>query len=447
MSSDRNIAYVASGQIPPSAPPAATTGFIGWIKENLFDGIVNSILTLASIAIIVLLVPPIIDWAFLKSVWNADSLSDCREVIAATHGEHVEGGCWAVINERLNQFLFGFYPSELYWRPSLAFMLLFVALAPILFNQLPRQMLWFSAAFPAVAYFLIWGGSIWGVLAVLGGPVVGVLLGFRVGRLLYGDNFVVAAIVSVLLSILWWLFLIDPIEDGLISVIGFVGFEPVESAKIGGFLLAVIIGVTGIAASLPIGVLLALGRQSSMFAIKTMCVVFIEFIRGVPLITLLFVASVLLAYFLPPGTNFDLILRVCIMVTLFSSAYMAEVIRGGLAALSSGQYEAADALGLDYWKSTRLIIIAEDLYPRDRQQLHRALQGHHTGVGHRASRSRRPFEPDPRGLELERNPLGALRLRGAVLLGLLLLDVPLFNVSRAQAQDRSLRRLITCQTK
>jgi general L-amino acid transport system permease protein len=298
MSSDRNIAFVASGQIPPSSPPATTTGFVGWMKENLFDGIVNSILTLVSIAVIVLLVPPIIEWAFLNSVWNASSLGECREIIAAAHGEHVEGGCWAVINERLNQFLFGFYPSELYWRPTLAFVLLFVALAPVLFNQLPRQMQWFSLIYPIVAFILIWGGF---------------------------------------------------------------GLEVVESAKIGGFLLAVIIGVTGIAASLPIGILLALGRQSSMFFIKTICVVFIEFIRGVPLITLLFVASVLLNYFLPPGTTFDLILRVCIMVTLFASAYMAEVIRGGLAALSQGQYEAADALGLNYWKATRLIIMPQAL--------------------------------------------------------------------------------------
>jgi general L-amino acid transport system permease protein len=129
----------------------------------------------------------------------------------------------------------------------------------------------------------------------------------------------------------------------------------------GGFMLAITLGVAGIAGSLPLGILLALGRQSKMFFIKTVCVVFIEFIRGVPLITLLFVASVLLNYFLPPGTNFDLILRVVIMVTLFASAYMAEVIRGGLAALPQGQYEAADSLGLNYWKATRLIIMPQAL--------------------------------------------------------------------------------------
>jgi general L-amino acid transport system permease protein len=298
MSSDRSIAFVAAGQIPPSAPPANITGPIGWLKENLFDGVLNSILTVASIVVIVLLVPPIIDWAFLKGVWNASSLSQCREIIVAAHGEGSTGACWAVINERMNQFIFGFYPPELYWRPILWFVLLFVALAPVLFSTLPRQMLWFSAAYPFISYFLLWGG---------------------------------------------------------------LGLEPVESAKMGGFLLAIMLGIVGIAGSLPLGILLALGRQSDMFFIKTVCVVFIEFIRGVPLITLLFVASVLLNYFLPPGTSFDLILRVVIMVTLFASAYMAEVIRGGLAALPQGQYEAADSLGLNYWKATRLIIMPQAL--------------------------------------------------------------------------------------
>ena len=300
MSSERTIAFVATGQIPPSPPPASEVGPIHWLKENLFDGVVNSILTVVSIVAIVLIVPPLFEWVFLKGVWNADSLGGCREVIAAAHGENVEGACWAVINERFNQFIFGFYPSELYWRPLLVFALMAFAAVPVLFDHVPYRKygLMYSATFPIIAYFLIWGG---------------------------------------------------------------LGLESVDSDQIGGFLLAVIIGVTGIVASLPIGIVLALGRQSSMFFIKTMCVVFIEFIRGVPLITLLFVASSLLNYFLPPGTSFDLIMRVVIMVTFFASAYMAEVIRGGLAALPSGQYEAADALGLNYWKSTRLIIMPQAL--------------------------------------------------------------------------------------
>ena len=126
-------------------------------------------------------------------------------------------------------------------------------------------------------------------------------------------------------------------------------------------MLALIIGISGIVLSLPLGILLALGRQSDLPIIKWFATFFIEVIRGVPLIVWLFTASLLLNYFLPPGTNFDLMLRVIIMVTLFSAAYIAEVVRGGLAALPKGQYEAAAALGLDYWKSMRLIILPQAL--------------------------------------------------------------------------------------
>jgi len=135
----------------------------------------------------------------------------------------------------------------------------------------------------------------------------------------------------------------------------------IQSRELGGFVISMIIGVSGIALSLPIGIVLALGRQSDLPLVKAMCIGFIEFFRGVPLITLLFTASLLLNYFLPPDVVFDLTLRVIVMVTLFSSAYMAEVIRGGLAALPKGQYEAADALGLDYWQAQRLIIMPQAL--------------------------------------------------------------------------------------
>ncbi|MCY3981165.1 MAG: amino acid ABC transporter permease, partial [Alphaproteobacteria bacterium] len=163
-----------------------------------------------------------------------------------------------------------------------------------------------------------------------------------------------------LATVLWWLFGVTVFDDTLSAVLA-VDLDSVESARLGGFLLSTIIGVSGIVGSLPVGIVLALGRQSNLLIIKGCCVGFIEFIRGVPLITLLFVAWLLLAYFLPPGTEFDLILRVVIMVTAFASAYMAEVIRGGLAALPVGQYEAADSLGLDYWKSMQLIILPQAL--------------------------------------------------------------------------------------
>ena len=147
----------------------------------------------------------------------------------------------------------------------------------------------------------------------------------------------------------------------LIVLVGGFGLEPVETDRFGGIMLTLVIGVTGITFSLPIGVLLALGRQSNMPAIKILCVTFIEFIRGVPLIALLFVASTMLNYFLPPGTSFDLLMRVLIMVTLFSAAYVAEVVRGGLQAVAKGQHEAADAIGLTYWKTQRLIVLPQAL--------------------------------------------------------------------------------------
>ena len=145
------------------------------------------------------------------------------------------------------------------------------------------------------------------------------------------------------------------------AALGRIGLKPVESSEIGGFLLAVIIGISGITLSLPLGILLALGRNSNLFIINKMSVGFIEIIRGVPLIVWLFTAQLLLNYFLPKGTNFDLMLRVIIMVTLFSSAYIAEVVRGGLAAVPKGQLEAADAMGLNYWQAMQLIVLPQAL--------------------------------------------------------------------------------------
>ncbi len=211
-----------------------------------------------------------------------------------------DGACWAFIAERFRLFTYGFYPAEERWRVNLAFVLLLAALVPVLYDRLPARRigLYYSMVFPLIAGWLLLGG---------------------------------------------W------------------GLAPVDTDQFGGFMLTLVIGVTGIAFSLPIGILLALGRQSSLPIIRLFCVGFIEFIRGVPLITLLFVASTMLNYFLPKGTVFDLLLRVLIMVTLFASAYMAEVIRGGLQAIPKGQVEAAEAIGMKYWQSMRLVVLPQAL--------------------------------------------------------------------------------------
>ncbi|MCZ8150920.1 MAG: amino acid ABC transporter permease [Rhodobacteraceae bacterium] len=397
-----DASYVRDQMLPPQAPPVSEAGAVKWLRENLFSGWFNTILTLVGVVVIYWLVVSALPW-WLNSVWTAESLSECREIVAARAGEGASGACWAMIRERWHQFIFGFYPPELWWRPVMAFGLLFAAMAPVLFagqkknltlilgavglfllvtlglagapmggwiaaialtggmialvQVQPGKLLWFTALYPALCFWLLWGGSVWTpIVAMLGFVVMGVAYLSLVAR--FGPTS--SAIGAVALALLWWLFLDIPLTQALAGLIG-GGLEPVTSDQFGGFLLAITIGVTAITFSLPIGILLALGRQSDMLIVKSLCVGFIEFIRGVPLITLLFTASLLLQYFLPPNTNFDIILRVIILVTLFAAAYLAEVIRGGLAALPRGQYEAADALGLDYWRAQRLIILPQAL--------------------------------------------------------------------------------------
>ncbi|MEE9454258.1 MAG: amino acid ABC transporter permease [Paracoccaceae bacterium] len=351
-----DLSYVRTEMLSEQAPPSGQQGIVKWMRANLFSSITNSILTLLALFFLYKALSGILPWVF-QSSWNAKSLGECREAIAAAYGEGVEGACWAVIRERYQQLSFGFYPKELYWRPILAFILMLVAVAPVLFAGVPRKMLLFSALFPFIGFWLLWGGTIWVPVSALLGFVVAYGAAKLLPSMIGGLG---ATIAVILLPVIYWLLAFGPLADALSAIFPY-GIESVPSSSMGGFALSITIGVTGIALSLPIGILLALGRQAPLFIVKSICVGFIEFIRGVPLITLLFVASVLLSIFLPPGSNFDIILRVMIMVTLFASAYMAEVVRGGLAALPKGQYEAADALGMNYWQTTRLIIMPQAL--------------------------------------------------------------------------------------
>ncbi|OSP55162.1 amino acid ABC transporter permease [Pseudoruegeria sp. SK021] len=344
------LSFVRHEPLPPAPPPMAYRGPVHRVRHNLFSSVGNSIMTIAALYAIYLLVSAIVPWV-VNGVWDASSIRDCR---AQLDGKI--GGCFAVIAERWPQLVFGNYPKAQYGRAMLAFVLLFAALAPLLFIELPRKLLWFTGVFPFIGYWLIWGGTIWVPILALVGIVVGYLVFVRLER----QSFFGALMAGLLAMALFWGLLVGPIASGLASLVP-LRLEPVQSREIGGFMINFILGTTCMALSLPIGIALALGRQSDLPIIKAICVMFIEFIRGVPLITLLFVASVMLAYFLPPGTNFDLILRVIIMITLFASAYMAEAIRGGLAALPKGQYEAGSSLGLDYWQSMRLIILPQAL--------------------------------------------------------------------------------------
>lgn len=428
----QSVAFVRTKTIEQSPPPSTAAGPVAWIRTNLFSGVFNSVLTIIAAYIVIRVLMGVFPW-FYNGVWDAGSIRDCRDQLAGA-----TGGCFAVLVDRWDHLIFGFtYPPTGYWRIVLAFLLLLVAAAPALFAALPRKMLLFTAFYPFLAYWLIWGGSIWVSMTLLGiilasgyvyklvaetitvdlrkivAMVIGGICGLGLAYLLFigatelmfiaqsiGTNgtgatlayglFWIAAIftfvffipmgifigyaiynsyadgglVSIVTALLFFgvaiSYLLGPIWMGLNTILP-IELEAVASRDMGGFMLNMILGTVCVSLSIPLGILLALGRQSHMPLIKGVCVVFIEFIRGVPLITLLFVANVMLAYFLPPSSNFDLILRVIIMITMFSAAYIAEVIRGGLAALPKGQYEAADSLGLNYNQATRLIILPQAL--------------------------------------------------------------------------------------
>jgi general L-amino acid transport system permease protein len=271
-------------------PPVTSVGVIGWVRTNLFSGVLNSILTILTLLLLWEVVPPVIRWAFIDSSWFASSQA-CR---------HAAGACWSVISSNYRFILFGFYPYEQQWRPLLAMIILF----GLLFYSRDRKH-WKKP----LAY------------AWLAGL-------FVMGLLMKG---------------------------------GLFGLRPVETTQWGGLPLTLLLAVFGLTAAYPLGVILALGRRSKMPLIKALCVLYIELIRGVPLISLLFMSSIIFPLFLPEGVTFNKILRAQAAIILFTAAYIAEVVRGGLQAMPRGQYEAAEALGLNYYLTMRLIILPQAL--------------------------------------------------------------------------------------
>ena len=273
---------------PDLPPPSSLVGPVAWARQNLFSSPLNIILTLIGFYIAYALLVPALDWAIFSADWVGTDKSACTS----------EGACWVFVGERLDFFIYGFYPKAEYWRINILFVMLAALVIPQMIENAPYK------------------------------------------------------------KYLGWFFLVGfPIVASVLLLGGILGLEPISTDKWGGLMLTLVISFVGIVAALPIGVLLALGRRSEMPVIRLICVGFIELWRGVPLISVLFMASVMLPLFLPEGTSFDKLLRALIGIVMFQSAYMAEVIRGGLQAIPKGQYEAAAALGLGYWKSMSLIIL------------------------------------------------------------------------------------------
>ena len=239
-------------------------------------------------------------------VWQVVDFALIRAVWSAPNGATCRaegvGACWPYVGAYWKQFVYGRYPEAERWRATLVFVLFAATLIPLAIPKAPYK-LWNAIAFlvglPIVSFVLLTGG--------------------------------------------WF------------------GLVPVETTLWGGLLVTLIVSVTGIVCSLPLGILLALGRRSKLPIIKMVCVVTIEFWRGVPLITVLFMASNMLPLFMPEGTDVDKLLRALIGVAIFTSAYLAETIRGGLQAIPKGQYEGAMALGLGYWRMMGLIVMPQAL--------------------------------------------------------------------------------------
>ncbi len=277
---------------PSLPPPSGSVGITYWVRSRLFDGPVNSLLTLGAIWLLASTLIPLIDWAVIEAHFIGTDPNLCR----------TGGACWLFVDERLRFFVYGFYPDGQLWRVNLVLGAAVLAIGYLAIPNLP--------------------GKRWVVpAAIVGLPVLTILF-------MHGGVF---------------------------------GLPIVATDQWSGLTLTLVLSVVGIVAALPLGIVLALGRRSQMPAVRIICVVFIEVWRGVPLISVLFMASVMLPLFLPEGMQFSKVLRAMIGIVMFESAYMAEVVRGGLQAIPRGQFEAAAALGLGYWRTMALVVLPQAL--------------------------------------------------------------------------------------
>jgi general L-amino acid transport system permease protein len=348
-------------------PPPATTGFLGWMRRNLFSNIWNTLLTLGAGYLLVVIVPPMVSWLFLDAVWSEAPPETCK----AAHG-----ACWAFVREKHRVILFGRYPFFEHWRPLLGIALLVTMVLVSCFRRFWRP--WIAAVWAGGlgAFFLVmWGGEIAitfrtaAVIAAAAALVAGLRQASGGTRSLFlwlALLFAVVAlgggaVIRVLDALAKALFGTESVFAPLAGVWFEIptGMSFVPTSLWGGLPLTLLLSILGITVAFPLAILLALGRRSKMPLIRTFCIGYIELIRGVPLISLLFVGSFLLPLFLPRGVEIVDLLRAQVAIIGFSAAYLAEVIRGGLQAIPRGQFEAADAMGLGYWQKMAKIVLPQ----------------------------------------------------------------------------------------
>jgi general L-amino acid transport system permease protein len=408
--------WVRTSDAPNKPPPPNLAGWMGWVSDNLVPTWWHGLLSVFGFLFLAWLAWVVIDWALLNAAWTGTD----REACLAS----LDGACWAFVRGKFSQFMFGFYPFDQRWRVDLAYVLGLAALVPMLMPSLPykrENALFLLIVYPLIVLILLTGGNFsislpvfmfvaslvaiaavalpvaaqgieatvqndrLPLMLVAGGLALWVVSWFvpatwidigiarvPVLRLAVFILFAAAAGLSIGVTVklrdpgsrsaakTWMVGAVAAFAILALLAVDF-GLAPVRTAQWGGLMVTLVVAITGIVVSLPLGILLALGRRSDMPIVRLFSIVFIEAWRGVPLITVLFMASVMLPLFLPEGVTFDKLLRALIGTALFASAYMAEVVRGGLQAIPKGQYEAASALGLSYWRSMLLIILPQAL--------------------------------------------------------------------------------------
>ncbi|MDP9310724.1 MAG: amino acid ABC transporter permease [Chloroflexota bacterium] len=320
---------MSTTEVSPTAlkPPQSSVNVVTWLRQNLFNGWINSLITVVLGWLVITVLYQVVNWVFTDATW-------------------------APIVTNLRLFWVGRYPETVLWRVQacLALVLLLFGLSGGLWGGVVRAVASGLAALMVLLALLPFGGGmrlyLAGTALLLGAGFVG---GLRFPRLLRWP------------TIMLWL--LSPLIV-ILLIRGFVTWSVipfVDTGLWGGLLLTIFLAVVGIVASFPLGVLLALGRRSKLPVVKGFCVAYIELIRGVPLITVLFMAMLMLPLFLPPHVRVDNLVRVLVAITLFSAAYLAENVRGGLQSVPNGQVEAARALGLNVFQSTVLIVLPQAL--------------------------------------------------------------------------------------
>ena len=340
--------YLRHEEAPVLAPPVRGGGVTGWLREHIFSGWVSGPLALAFIALIVWVMPEIIRFFILDAIWTANDGAACR--VQGT------GACWAFVDRKLDFFRYGSYPGSEHWRVDLTLMVGSVLAARLLWPQGKKSktgLLAFLFGIPLFIFALIPGPA-----AVLRDP------GIELAVLATGIGLAVVLEVTrmrtAFVGIIF--FLIFPVAAVyVLKGSPLLGLMQVDTNLWGGIFLSLLVATVGIVFSLPAGVLLALGRRSELPAVRFFSILYIEFVRGVPFITVLFMANTMLPLFVPDNWSPDRLLRPIIGFALFAAAYMAEEVRGGLQAIPKGQSEGAMALGLSYWQRMRLIILPQAL--------------------------------------------------------------------------------------